>query len=165
MTSGNNQQIILYISWSRIMISADHLRVQLAEILERAPRASKSHPATSIPMWWSLPQNTLGYLRLPGKTCAFFLRACKFLGVNGWLPVRILHDWNHGLYSRLESCTTTISWNLYKAHLPETAWNHKNISDMHPSLCSQVALLSIGMCVANHGHQCGAAHCWEGHLV
>ena len=35
---------------------------------------------------------------------------------------------------------------------------------MHLSWRSQVALLSIRMCVANHGHQCGAAH-WEGHLV
>lgn len=100
----NNQQFMSYQSWSWIIISADHLRVQLAEILERAPKASKSHPAMSIPMCWSLPQNTLVYLRLPGKTSRwtwhlpdmwhmpFLLRVCKFLGVSGWLPVTILQD-------------------------------------------------------------------------
>ena len=48
---------------------------------------------------------------------------------------------------------------------PETIPQQLKHPDMHLNSCNQVTLLSIGMCVANHRHQCCAAHCWEGHLV
>ena len=51
------------------------------EIPARAPKASKSHPAMSIGMCSSLPQNTFGYLRLPGKLLEGRITSTIFVGM------------------------------------------------------------------------------------
>ena len=100
-------------------------------------------------------------LHCSGRICVkTLLDLCRAPSLN-WSSFQNFHSC-HCMIIRCNWMTrnANLSWNIVKP-----SHDNRNIRTCIGAHANQAALLPIGMCVANHGHQCSAAHCWEGHLA